>query len=130
HCPWARRATGTLGPLVVSAAVAAVVAIPAQAAFPGVNGKIVFQTNRDGNAEIYTMNGDGTGRVNLTRNPAEDIQPRWSPDGKRIVYTSNRTGHDEIYSMNADGSGVSQLTFMAGINRRPSWTPAGQILFH
>jgi hypothetical protein len=44
----------------------------ARAAFPGTNGKIVFETNRDGNEEIYTMNSDGTNRVDLTRNPAED----------------------------------------------------------
>jgi Tol biopolymer transport system component len=123
-CGWG--ATATLCALTFSAATA----VPALAAFPGANGKIVFQTNRDGNAEIYTMNNDGMGRVNLTRNPAQDIQPRWSPDGGRIVFASNRSGHDEIYLMNADGSGVAQLTFMAGINRRPSWTPAGQILFH
>ncbi|MFZ3386528.1 MAG: hypothetical protein WA120_05070, partial [Candidatus Hydromicrobium sp.] len=35
-------------------------------------GKIAFQSNRDGNFEIYIMNVDGSGQVNLTNNPAED----------------------------------------------------------
>jgi dipeptidyl aminopeptidase/acylaminoacyl peptidase len=116
--------------IVAVAALAAVTPSLAHAAFPGRNGKIVFQTNRDGNAEIYTANADGTSRINVTMNPAEDLQPRWSPDGLEIVFVSNRTGHDEIYTMNADGSGVTQLTFTVATNRRPSWTADGQILFH
>jgi Tol biopolymer transport system component len=115
---------------VAVATVVAATAIPAQAAFPGRNGKIVFQTNRDGNAEIYTMTADGTNRVNLTRNPAEDVAPRWSPDGGRIVFASNRTGNFEIYTMQADGSGVTRLTFTTADNGRPSWTADGRILFH
>jgi dipeptidyl aminopeptidase/acylaminoacyl peptidase len=115
--------------VVTVAALAAAAPSLANAAFPGPNGTIVFQTNRDGNAEIYTMNAEGTDRVNLTMNPAEDIQPRWSPDGGQIVFVSNRTGNDEIYTMNADGSGVTRLTFTSATNRRPSWTADGQILF-
>src|SRR6266576_977056 len=96
-------------------AVAAVFALgfagAAQGAFPGANGKIVFETNRNGNADIYTMNADGTNRVNLTRNPAEDVEPRWSPDGARIAFASNRTGNFEIYAMNAAGGDVQRLTF-------------------
>jgi Tol biopolymer transport system component len=67
--------------LVVSVAIAAIGASQARAAFPGTNGKIVFETNRDGNEEIYTMNADGTNRVDLTRNSADDTDPRWSADG-------------------------------------------------
>ena len=116
--------------LVTVALLAAATASMAEAAFPGKNGKIVFQTNRDvNNAEIYTMNADGSDRVALTRNPAEDMEPRWSPEGLRIVFVSNRTGSDEIYTMYADGTGVKQLTFTGAANRRPSWTADGQILF-
>ena len=37
-----------------------------------VSGRIALQTNRDGNVEIYVMNGDGSGLTNLTDNPAGD----------------------------------------------------------
>jgi Tol biopolymer transport system component len=114
---------------VVALSIAAVGNGQADAAFPGANGKIVFRTNRDGNAEIYTMNSDGTDRVDLTRNPAEDVDPRWSPDGRRIVFASNRTGNYEIYTMNADGTGVTRLTHTSTDNRRPAWTADGRILF-
>jgi Tol biopolymer transport system component len=118
--------------IAASAVIALGVAVTgeARAAFPGANGKIVFRTNRDGNAEIYTMNADGTNRVDLTRSPAEEVEPRWSPDGTRIVFASNRTGNYEIYTMAADGTGVTRLTFTSANNRRPAWTAEGAILFH
>jgi Tol biopolymer transport system component len=41
--------------------------------------KIVFTSFRDGNAEIYVMNTDGSGQTNLTRNRASDTSPSWVP---------------------------------------------------
>jgi dipeptidyl aminopeptidase/acylaminoacyl peptidase len=115
--------------LVVSVAIAAIATGEARAAFPGANGKIVFETNRDGNEEIYTMNADGTNRVDLTRNPADDTDPRWSSDGGRIVFASNRSGNYQIYTMNADGSAVTRVTHDGNDDRRPTWTADGHILF-
>jgi Bacterial Ig-like domain len=50
---------------------------PAEAAFPGQNGKIAFESTRDGNFEIYAMNANGTGLDRLTNNPAFDSSPDW-----------------------------------------------------
>jgi Tol biopolymer transport system component len=115
--------------LVVAFTLAAMAAGQARAAFPGTNGKLVFETNRDGNEEVYTMNADGTNRVDLTRNPADDTDPRWSADGSRIVFASNRSGNYQIYTMNADGSGVTRVTHDGNDDRRPTWTADGHILF-
>ena len=41
--------------------------------------KIAFVSDRDGNFEIYIMNADGSGLVNLTNNPAYDGEPSFSP---------------------------------------------------
>ena len=45
--------------------------------------QIAFNSDRDGNNEIYVMNADGTGQTRLTNNADGDDQPAWSPDGSR-----------------------------------------------
>jgi Tol biopolymer transport system component len=91
-------------------AVLAFAAPSALAAFPGANGKIVFDTNRDGNYEIYTMNAGGGGQTRLTNNTAVDTLPAWSADGTKIAFSTGRDGNYEIYTMNADGTGQTRLT--------------------
>jgi Tol biopolymer transport system component len=98
---------------------------PSSAAFPGANGKIAFDSDRDGNAEIYVMNADGSGQTNLTNNAASDSSASWSPDGSRLAFVSTRDGNAEIYVMNADGSGQNRLTTNAVNDFRPSWSPDG-----
>ncbi len=83
--------------------------------------RITFQSDRDGNNEIYIMNADGSGQANITNHPAMDLGPSWSPDGASIAFYSDRDGRFEIYVMNADGSGVTRLTDQ-GANS-PSWGP-------
>lgn len=74
--------------------------------------RIVFQSNRDGNAEIYVMNSDGSSQTRLTNNPAFDSNPAWSSDGAGILFTSTRDDpmHPALYLMNADGSNLTRVT--------------------
>ena len=76
---------------------------------------IVFDSDRDGNFEIYLMGPDGNDLVNLSNNPADEFNPAISPDGNQIAFVSNRDkgkeGGQSIYVMNADGSNVRQLSF-------------------
>ena len=55
------------------------------------------------------MNADGSGQTRLTEDPATDMSPKWSPDG-RIIFTSNRDGKNEIYVMGVDGSNLTKMT--------------------
>src|SRR3712207_1812109 len=72
---------------------------PAEAAFPGGNGKIVFVSERtigtgvdnpEGDEEIFTMNPDGSGLTQLTKNAARDSWPAWSADGTQIAFATDR----------------------------------------
>jgi Tol biopolymer transport system component len=66
-----------------------------------------------GDAEVFVV-GVRTGETrNLSRNPAWDGDPDWSPDGTRIVFT-RRTDHGEIHVMRADGSGQEMLPGLPG----------------
>ena len=92
---------------------------------------VAFDTDRDGNWEIYVMGPDGENPTNLTNNPADDTNPAFSPDGTRIAFTSNRPnetgGGQFVYVMNADGSGVRQLSqeeFSSGAN----WSHDGNMI--
>lgn len=102
--------------------------------------KILFVSNRDGNAEIYMMNPDGSNKMNLTNHPSHDYDPDWSPNGNRIVFVSKRDGTSDIYTMNSDGSNLRRLTYPVnpsdpgdGRNRddMPDWSPDGtKIVFY
>lgn len=96
----------------------------------GLPGKIIFQSDRDGDWEIYAMNVDGSHFIQLTHNSANDGYPVWSPDGERIAFESNRDGNFEIYIMNADGSEQRRLTNHPANETNPAWSPDGrQIAF-
>lgn len=94
--------------------------------------KIAFISTRDGNAEIYAADSDWTDPVRLTRNPAIDSFPAWSPDGTKIAFTSNRRNGSthEIYIMDADGKRPVRLTTnnqpVPAYDESPSWSPDGR----
>ena len=94
-------------------------------AFPGTNGMIAFESYRNGNAEIYVMNADGSGQTNLTNNSGNESSPVWSPDGSKLAFSSDRDGNAEIYVMNADGSGQTRLTNNTATDGEPAWSPDG-----
>ncbi len=72
-------------------------------------------------ADIYVMQADGTGVVQLTRESENDA-PAWSPDGNHIAFTSNRDGNFELYVMDSDGAAVRRLTNLRGTDSEPSWS--------
>jgi len=101
----------------------------------GSENKIVFTSERDGNPEIYVMESDGSNQINVTNNPAKDVTPVWSPDGRRIAFTSDRNGRSNIYVMDADGGNVRAVTNFdntIGDYRvyDPAWSPDGTKLVY
>lgn len=88
-------------------------------------GKIVFDSKRDGNTEIYTMNSDGSNQTRLTFNETSDYNPVWSPNGQQIAFNSKRDGNREIYVMDADGSNQRNLTRHPAFDVSPHWHPNG-----
>ena len=92
------------------------------------SGKIAFSSTRDGNLEIYVMDGDGSNPRRLTVHPGVDEYPAWSPDGKKIAFVSNRNNVNkdlrQIWTIDADGTTPIRLTDGL-VDSYPDWSPDG-----
>ena len=109
----------TTAPPIADPAAATTTTIPLK------DRRIAFQSKRDGNYEIYTVDAEGRDPKNLTMHPGHDGEPAWSPDHTRIAFDSDRTGGFDIYVMNADGTGLAQVTTEPAPDGYPSWSPDG-----
>lgn len=79
--------------------------------------------------DIYTLPVTG-GQATLVREGhAFEVQPRFSPDGKKISFTSDAGGGDNIWIMNTDGSQAKQVTKENfRLLNNAVWMPDGQFL--
>ena len=92
--------------------------------------KVAFFSNRSGKYDIWVVNSDGTGLIQLTNHAADDLYPTWSPDGKKIAFLSARSREVSIWMMNSDGSEQEQLTAGGNGDWGTAWSPDGKnILF-
>jgi Tol biopolymer transport system component len=99
---------------------------PAEAAFPGNNGKIVFQSRLSGHdSEIVTMNANGDNKTQLTNNRDRDGEPAFSANGKKIAFMSDRSGGGDIYTMSANGTDKKRGTTSESRDSQPAWSPDG-----
>ena len=89
---------------------------------------IAFYSERDGNAEIYTMNADGSNQRRLTSRPSDEQAPNWSPDGRQIIYSSDQGGRWQAWVMNADGSNQHALTSTPWKELPSDWSPDGNLV--
>ncbi|MCI0730561.1 MAG: PKD domain-containing protein [Chloroflexi bacterium] len=88
---------------------------------PG-GGVIAFHSDRDGDFEIYVMNGSECNLQQLTHNTIPEAYPAWSPDGSEIVFSEEAAF--DIYKMKADGTNRTYLTH-SGTGGNPAWSPDG-----
>lgn len=79
--------------------------------------------------DIYTMPLAGGRATRIAEGLAFEMQPRFSPDGKKIAFTSDRGGGDNLWVMNADGSDKRQVSKEKfRLVTTPDWSPDGRYL--
>jgi imidazolonepropionase-like amidohydrolase/Tol biopolymer transport system component len=79
--------------------------------------------------DIYIMPVTGGAARPLREGMAFEVQPRFSPDGKKILFTSDAGGGDNIWTMNRDGSQPKQITKENfRLLNNAVWTPDGEYI--
>ncbi len=79
--------------------------------------------------DIYTMPISGGSPTRVADGLPFEMQPRFSPDGKKIAFTSDRGGGDNLWIMNRDGSDKRQVTKETfRLVTAPDWSADGQYL--
>jgi len=84
--------------------------------------KITFQSNRNGNVDVFVMNPDGGDVTQVTSHPFDEYLPLFSPDGSRIMFGRCGFGRCDIVVVNADGSGERTVLFDGFPG---AWSPDG-----
>jgi TolB protein len=110
---------------VVLAAVGALSIAPAQGAFPGRDGRIAYVRFGGGiETNIFSVDKNGGNRRELTGGCCNDLEPSWSPDGKKIAF--DRYG--DIFVMRDDGTHLKRVAKGRGRfgYTQPAWSPDGR----
>lgn len=91
--------------------------------------ELLFASTRHSiHPDIYIKHVDGTAMQEITSDPADDIQPKFSPDGKTIAFCSNRSGNWDVWTVTRNGTDLRRLTTYGGDEISPTWSPDGSML--
>ncbi len=89
---------------------------------------ILLAAIEEGNSDIYEMNIAGNTATKLTKHPAIDTTPSYSPDGNYIAFSSDRANGQQIYVMSIDGSSTKRISTGQGSYSKPIWSPDGKLI--
>ena len=94
--------------------------------------KILFESNKSGNWQLYTMDINGGHQKRILTNTFNDRRPTWHPYKNIILFESNRTGISEIYKLNLESYKVSLIPIpVQGNKSRAQYAPNGvDIIFN
>jgi Tol biopolymer transport system component len=98
------------------------------------DGKFIAITRQDAapGADIWVIDWERAGvPTRLTLDPADDINPVWSPAGDRIAFTTYRKGNADVYIKNANGVGAETPLLDSSSNELvEDWSKDGKYLVY
>jgi tricorn protease len=81
-------------------------------------GKVAFSYLGD----IWTASETGASPQRITDHRANDVYPRFSPDGRWIAFSSNRYGNNDVFVVPVEGGAPQRLTFHPGGDDVVGWS--------
>ena len=103
-----------------------------------VENQIIYESNADGNLELYLLNLDGLDLTEITSadvepkrityNETDDGSPAFFPDGKRIVFVSSRNEVNQLYTMDIDGQNEKHFNSNRYDCYNPTVSPDGKTI--
>jgi TolB protein len=90
--------------------------------------KFTFAGNFSGNKEIYTVDADGAGRRQITRNGSINLKPRWNKAGNAIAFTGYQNGNPDLYVADLAKGAIRRVSSRSGINSGGAFSPLGNLL--
>jgi serine/threonine protein kinase len=84
--------------------------------------QIAFDSDINGNLDIYTISPNGNNRNQITTNPNNESSPAWSPDGLNLVFMMDMgSGNEDLFMIDVDGTDLTRLTNTPVIETEPIW---------
>jgi Tol biopolymer transport system component len=84
-----------------------------------------YDSNINGNQDIFTMPISGGEPQQLTHNGVDNFVPQWSPDGTQIAFHSLGKGNRDAYVMDASGGNLTAVVASQREEFTPTWTHDG-----
>jgi TolB protein len=105
-------------------------AIDTAATFAPKGDRLVFESDRGGTPQIYTMKADGSDVKRISFGKGRYSNPVWSPRGDKIAFVRQLSGKFAIGVMDEDGKNMRILS-ESWSEEAPTWSPNGRVvLFH
>jgi len=89
---------------------------------------LAFDSDRNGNQDIFRVPLAGGEPEQLTSDPGDDFQPVFSPDGQEIAFHGFRHGTRDVLLMSADGTNQRTVVGTTAQDRDPGWSADGKRL--
>lgn len=83
-----------------------------------------------GGLDIYRIRRDGTGLLRVTVDPGDELDPRWSPDGRQISYTRVGGGRTLVAVLPANGGVARVISGENALSEGNAWAPDGSELVY
>ncbi|MCX6632080.1 MAG: hypothetical protein NTW28_31100, partial [Candidatus Solibacter sp.] len=82
--------------------------------------------------DIWILDLKNSSRTRFTFDPGDDLDPVWSPDGRRVAWSSNRKDARDLYVKSASGEGQDEPLLVSSLPKNvEDWSKdGGHLIFN